>query len=105
VDFDGIDALSDIVSAKLQVLGVTGSAWPNPFGQTTNIVLNVDHPLDIDLFVVNALGQRVADLTKGLTEPGKHLFEFDRTALGAGIYSVMLKAGDRTEHLRIASFE
>jgi hypothetical protein len=105
VDFDGIDALSDIVSAKLEVLGVSVSAWPNPFGQTTNIVLSVDQALEVDLFVVNALGQRIADLTKGLTEPGKHLFEFDRTAFGPGVYSVMLKAGDRTEHMRIVSFE
>ncbi|MFN5323493.1 MAG: T9SS type A sorting domain-containing protein [Bacteroidota bacterium] len=105
IDFDGTATLTEIVTAKLNSSNVQISAWPNPFQNSTNIVLNLDKSASTEIFIVNTLGQVVAELSKGQLDAGSHFFLFDLEKSGceSGVYTVILRIDDQMEHLRIVS--
>jgi hypothetical protein len=68
--------------------GVT--AHPNPFNASTVIEYTTISSDPVALFVVDALGRRVATLAEGTVAPGKHRTVFDASGLASGMYRVLL---------------
>lgn len=64
---------------------------PNPFNPQTDITFFVPDESDIELSVVNLLGQRIAMIASGFVSPGRHSYHFDGTTLPSGIYIARLK--------------
>lgn len=68
--------------------------YPNPFNPSTTIAFTLQEPVDVQLSVYNALGQRVATLVDGQRmTAGTHRVDFDATALTSGVYFYRIEAG------------
>ncbi|MFM2189856.1 MAG: hypothetical protein RL491_242, partial [Bacteroidota bacterium] len=106
MDFDGTSSYSEVVSAKLTGQGVQVSAWPNPFNSSTNLIINLQQDAIVEAWVVNAIGQEVAELTRQELSKGAHPFTFDLQANSCkpGIYMVMVKVGEEMFRLRILAY-
>jgi probable HAF family extracellular repeat protein len=61
---------------------------PNPFNPTTTITLALPAASELNLRVVNVLGQQVAELANGKISAGNHSFVFDGANLSSGVYFV-----------------
>jgi uncharacterized membrane protein len=61
---------------------------PNPFNPTTTITLALPAASELNLRVVNVLGQQVATLADGKISAGNHSFVFDGANLASGVYFV-----------------
>ena len=48
----------------------------------------------VQLDLINVAGQRVATLTQGWHEPGRHVVEIPTGQFGSGVYFVRLRAGE-----------
>ncbi|MFZ9942509.1 MAG: T9SS type A sorting domain-containing protein, partial [Bacteroidia bacterium] len=105
IDFDGSSHFSDVVSAKIQSVGIQVSAWPNPFDGSTNIVLSLHDDSEVDAFIVNSLGQQVVQLHQGILEKGSHHWDFDlvKNNCRSGIYTLIVQSGDRSERFRLVA--
>lgn len=64
--------------------------YPNPFNPSTNISFSLQKGEYVKLIVYNMLGEEVALLFEGYSNPGKHTFTFDASKLSSGIYSYVL---------------
>jgi len=65
-----------------------GDVYPNPFNPTTTITLSLPAASELNLRVVNVLGQEVASLVDGQVNAGTHSFVFDGANLASGVYFV-----------------
>ncbi|MCB1059868.1 MAG: T9SS type A sorting domain-containing protein [Calditrichaeota bacterium] len=70
--------------------------YPNPFNPETNISFSLPVASNIELSVVNAVGQEVAVLAQGAYSAGNHTVKFNGQNLASGIYFYTLKAGNFT---------
>ncbi|MGR6087650.1 MAG: hypothetical protein ACU4F9_05725 [Arcticibacter sp.] len=106
MDFDGTSSYSDVVSARLSGQGVQVSAWPNPFNSSTNLIINLQQDAFVEAWVINAIGQEVAELTRQELTKGSHPFNFDLQANNCkpGVYTVMVKVGEEMFRLRIVAY-
>ena len=73
---------------------------PNPFNAQTTIGYRLPVPAQVDMTVHNALGGRVVTLIRAHRDAGCHTVDWDGRdergqSVGAGVYLVRLKAGDR----------
>jgi hypothetical protein len=68
------------------------AAHPNPFNASTVIEYTTIGTGAAQLFVLDALGRRVATLADGPREPGTHRTVFDASNLSSGMYRVLLVA-------------
>lgn len=85
---DGPDERGSLAGARMR-------SMPNPFTGSTTIRLGMDHPGDVQLVVMNALGEQVALLHDGRVEAGEHELRFDAAGLPAGIYFARLESGGK----------
>ena len=67
--------------------------FPNPFNPSTTIQFGLNKHSDVELRVLNALGQEVMMLEKDEFEAGTHTVEFDASELPSGLYYYRLTAG------------
>jgi hypothetical protein len=74
---------------------------PNPFNPSTDIVFSLPADASVDLRVYDALGQEVAMLLHADLPKGSHSARFHAERLSSGSYLAVLRAGDRTETLRM----
>ena len=74
--------------------GVT--AHPNPCNASTVIDYTTISSGPVGLFVIDALGRRVATLAETSLEPGAHRTIFDASALASGMYRVLLLSDGMT---------
>lgn len=68
--------------------------YPNPFNPSTTIRFDLPEAASVTLTVYNMLGQQVAALL--LSQPydaGRHVVEFDASALASGMFAYRLNAG------------
>ena len=68
-----------------------GQNYPNPFNPSTQISYSVPQAGEISLKVYNALGQEVATLFQGRSQPGTHTVTFEAGELPSGIYFYRLE--------------
>jgi hypothetical protein len=78
--------------------------YPNPFNPKTQICYsigaNYSMPLQVELTVFNALGQKVCTLINEKQTSGMHLVRFDAGGLASGIYYYQLKLGNQYSQIR-----
>lgn len=67
----------------------------NPVSFSSRVLLTIPEKSSVDLSVYNLAGQRVADITKGILEPGVYEFNWDTKEVANGVYFYCLKTGDR----------
>jgi uncharacterized delta-60 repeat protein len=70
------------------------SPHPNPFNPSTAISYQLSAISHVSLRVYDVSGKVVAILVDGRREAGTHEITFDGSALAAGVYFVMLQAGE-----------
>jgi hypothetical protein len=68
--------------------------YPNPFNPSTQIQYSLKARNKVELFVYNALGQKVATLVNGIEPAGVHTVQFDARNLASGIYFYHLKTAE-----------
>ncbi|GAB4335506.1 MAG: hypothetical protein Kow0037_15480 [Calditrichia bacterium] len=71
--------------------------YPNPFNPETNIKFDVAKRGMVELSVFNTLGQKVAELHRGVLEPGSYHTTWNAANMPSGIYMLQMKAGNHTE--------
>ena len=70
--------------------------FPNPFRDGTTIRFNVPRPAEVQLYLYNVLGQRVATLADGALDAGTHTLTLNGDALASGVYFYVLNTPDVT---------
>jgi len=68
--------------------------YPNPITDAANIVLNLDNAADVNITIINSLGQAVATRSYG-QQSGSVTLQQDMSSLAAGMYMINITAGDR----------
>jgi Secretion system C-terminal sorting domain len=76
------------------------SVYPNPFNPTTTVSVSMPTSSDLNVSVVNALGQEVAVLASGQHAVGRHTFTFDGSGLASGIYFVQVTVPGRATEMK-----
>ncbi|MBZ0198735.1 MAG: hypothetical protein K8H86_02630, partial [Ignavibacteriaceae bacterium] len=61
-------------------------AYPNPFNPSAKLSFQIPENASIKLEIYNSIGQKVADLTDGIYEPGSYNFNFNGSKIAGGIY-------------------
>lgn len=75
--------------------------FPNPFSKATTIAYEVREARPVTITVWDLTGQRIAQLTEGIKEPGYHEAAFEAEGLPSGTYFVRLASNDRTQSHRM----
>lgn len=88
--------------ARVRLLG----SRPNPFEHQTTIALTLPEPAPVSLEVIDPAGRRIALLHQGPLGAGEHRFSWDgrRTdgsRAGSGVYFARVRAGERTDAIRM----
>ena len=83
------------------------SAHPNPFSNATSLRFDLPRASDVRIEVFDIQGRRVATLTNGMAEAGRHAVTWDGLTehggrAAAGVYLCRMKAGDFTAQKRIS---
>jgi len=71
--------------------------YPNPFNPNTKIKYSVPQPSDVNIKVVNILGNEIATLVNKEKPAGSYEVEFDASGIPSGVYFYQLKAGSFVE--------
>ncbi len=76
--------------------------YPNPFNPTTTIKYFLPEVANVELVIVNVMGQTVRTLVNAMQAPGEHSVVWDGrdqsgVAVASGIYLYKMRAGDFTE--------
>lgn len=75
--------------------------YPNPFNPTTRLRLDLSQPSDVNITVYNILGRKVAELVDGRLDPRIHIFTFNASNLGSGLYFARVKTNNRIETVKM----
>jgi len=71
--------------------------YPNPFNPSVKLEYSLPQAGNIELYIVNLLGQRVSTLTQGTREAGRHIQSWNGTNFAAGMYLAVLKSENQTQ--------
>lgn len=71
--------------------------YPNPFNPTSSIRFSLKSEGYVELFITNALGQRVGSLVNRKMSAGTHEVTFNADGLSSGTYFYTLKSGTLVE--------
>jgi hypothetical protein len=103
----GTDSIHPVASVGIRELkNSTGgfmSAYPNPYTNNSNIILNMPEGNDMTLEVYNILGAKVATLDRGNKQAGTYTYTFGakKSGYSAGVYFVKLTVGNKTDVIKI----
>ena len=70
--------------------------YPNPFNNTTIILLELADKSFVNLDIFNLLGRKVATIADGYYQAGLHNIKWDASELPSGIYFSKMTVGDKT---------
>ena len=70
---------------------------PNPVATTTTLRYELDDAANVEIIVLNVLGQQVATLASGPAPAGPHSVTVDATGLPAGTYFVHMRAAGQAQ--------
>ena len=68
--------------------------YPNPFNSQTNIAFELKKQAEISISIYNLNGQMVAEILKGIREPGCYSMNWDAANISAGMYIIKMEAGN-----------
>ena len=96
VDFDGSYEYSNVVDVELRALNsyILEQNYPNPFNPATTIRFSVPEKSNVNLTVLNSIGEQVALILNENKEPGFYQVEFNAANLSSGVYFYQLHAGN-----------
>jgi hypothetical protein len=93
---------SEEVSAKTKPAKNVLLNYPNPTSALTTIAYSLAESSDVELYVSNVLGERVAVLVqRARTEAGQYEIVFDTSTLPAGVYFYTLQTATSRETKRL----
>jgi hypothetical protein len=78
-----------------EIIASVSQNYPNPFNATSNITVNLVSAGNLDLTIVNLVGQKVMTIDKGKVPAGTHTFTVDGSVLKAGTYFYTVTAGSQ----------
>jgi hypothetical protein len=83
---------------KLDVPGryILHDNYPNPFNRITNIKFSIPAQTNVQLSVLNALGENVATLVDEIRPAGNYKVTFDASDMSSGLYFYRLVSGANT---------
>jgi Outer membrane protein Omp28/Secretion system C-terminal sorting domain len=90
---DATTSIEDVPAPAAMPTSVELGAYPNPFNAAMTVNYTLPSAVDVQLNVVNVLGQTVAELTSGRMLAGAHEVSFDGSELSSGVYFLQLRAG------------
>jgi len=71
--------------------------YPNPFNPVTRIKYDLPEVSHVVLKIYSILGEEVVTIINEEKQPGKHLVDYNASALASGVYVYRLKANDYIE--------
>jgi hypothetical protein len=71
--------------------------YPNPFNPITNIEFSLPEAVEVNLKVLNILGEEVATLVSEQLGAGQYTYEWDASSFPSGLYLYRLSAGSFVE--------
>ncbi len=79
------------------------NVFPNPVRNILNIAFSLDKPAEVNLKIVNTLGETVWDKNEGMISKGNHSLSVDTKTinLAGGIYFITLSNGEKLFHKKI----
>lgn len=77
------------------------SNYPNPFNPSTTISFKLPEEKHLILTLYNPAGQVVQQVAEGTFPPGESKIAMDGTRLAAGVYLLVMNAGDKIYTLKI----
>lgn len=98
---DNINVMSVFASVEDENNAATVNVYPNPAQEFVNISLNMTQQDEVQISLINMLGEVVMMTDKGQVSAGSQLFQLNTATLAAGVYNVSIKIGDRTQVQRI----
>ncbi len=76
--------------------------YPNPFNPVTNIRYSLPEATEVELRVLNMLGQTVEILVDGYQSAGTHTVVFDASKLSSGFYIYQIKTPEFTTSRKLS---
>lgn len=73
------------------------SNYPNPFNPSTNINISLMEAQEIQMSVINSIGQEVYSVGSQRLPAGVHTFRFDASRLASGIYFVRVMTNSKVK--------
>jgi len=73
---------------------------PNPVRDFTSISFNLNEPAEVDIQVINIIGQTVINAFEGNKFPGYHQVEINAERLPSGTYFIKMTANDVIQTMR-----
>jgi len=77
------------------------SAGPNPFNQSTALLLALDRASTVELSVFNMLGRPVSELWGGWLPAGTHPFTWEASDVASGVYFVRARRGADVQTIKL----
>ena len=78
------------------------SVFPSPASSITKINYTIINSSNVNIDVINVLGEKVNSIFIGTQSPGKHEYQLNLESLCEGIYFVKLNAGDTTQTISLS---
>lgn len=72
------------------------SVYPNPFTNTTNVIVSLASAQEVKVDVYNLVGEKVYSVSQGQMAAGVHSVIVEGTNLSSGMYFVNVTAGEKT---------
>ncbi|OPZ95869.1 MAG: hypothetical protein BWY70_01900 [Bacteroidetes bacterium ADurb.Bin408] len=81
---------------------LTLSGYPNPFGNTVNLIYTLPENGTVKINVYNSLGELVRKIADGEEMSGKHILEIPTAQLPHGLYTFKMEfSGDKVSDCRL----
>jgi hypothetical protein len=103
IDYDGTFAYSDAIEVDVPAPSVFAleQNYPNPFNPSTNIKYSVPVAGNISLSVYNSVGEEVAVLFNGFSQPGVFEVTFNASNLSSGVYLCKLQSANSVQTMKM----
>ncbi len=98
---DNINVMSVFASIEDENNLAGVNIYPNPAQEYVNISFNMTQQNEVQISIMNMLGEVVMMADKGQVSTGSQLFQLNTAALANGVYNVSIKIGDITQVHRI----
>ena len=79
----------------------TLTAYPNPSTQSATISVTSTENGEVEITIVNLLGEEVARLFEGTLEAGAHTFTWEGRGVAPGVYECVARVGGSVERVRV----